>query len=103
MKLLFSALVVLVIAVVITLVARDDPSYIVINYNEWTIETSFILAMVALGVAFVVFYLVLRVLLRVLFFPSNFNGWRGKRRNEKMTRKSHQALTNGLIALINQC
>ncbi len=101
MKLLFSALIVLVIAVAITLVASDDPGYIVINFQDWTIETSFILAVVVVGIVLVVFYLVTRLLLRVLFFPRNFNRWRGQRYNEKMTRKSHEALSNGLIALIS--
>ncbi|HFQ91433.1 MAG TPA: hypothetical protein ENK29_00995 [Chromatiales bacterium] len=101
MKLLFTALIVLVIAVVITLVARDDPGYIVINFQDWTIETSFILASVALGVAFVVFYLIMRVVMKVFFFPGNYNKWRGRRRDEKLSRKSHEALTNGVVALIN--
>jgi len=101
MKLLFSALIMLVIAVAITLVAGDDPGYIVINFQGWTIETSFILAVAVIGIVLVVFYLVTRLLLRVLFFPRNFNKWRGQRYNEKMTRKSHEALSNGLIALIS--
>jgi len=97
MKLLFTSLVVLLLAVVIALVAREDPGYIVINYQDWTVETSLVLAVVAVVVSFVLIYLLVRFLINIVQTPARLTDW-GQRRQG---RKSHESLQQGLVALIN--
>lgn len=97
MKFLFTALVVFLAAVVIALVAREDPGYIVINYRDWTVETSLILAVVATLLAFVALYFLIRFLVTVGQTPERLARWRQRR----LHRKSHLALNQGVMALIN--
>ncbi|HHH35942.1 MAG TPA: heme biosynthesis protein HemY [Gammaproteobacteria bacterium] len=97
MKFLFTALVVFLLAVVIALVAREDPGYIVINYRDWTIETSLVLGVVAVLLAFVALYFVIRFLVNAGRLPRNLGQWRARR----LHLKSHRALDQGVLALIN--
>ncbi len=97
MKFLFSALIVFLLAVVIALIAREDPGYVVINYRDWTVETSLILAIVAALLGFVALYLLVRFLVNVKHLPRNLGQWRQRRRELE----SQRALNRGVVALIS--
>ena len=97
MKLLFTSLVVFLLAVVLALVAREDPGYIVINYQDWTVETSLVLAVVAVAIGFVLIYLLVRFLVNMGRVPDRLGHW-GRRRQK---RKANESLQQGLVALIN--
>lgn len=97
MKFLFSALIVFLLAVVIALIAREDPGYVVINYRDWTLETSLILAIVAVLLAFVALYLLVRFLAGIKRMPEQVGKWRQQRQELE----SQRALNRGVVALIS--
>jgi len=94
MKLLISSLVVLIVGVVLALVAHDDPGYILINYHGWSIETSLVFLVVAVIVAFIVTYYLLRLLANSRALPRRLRRWHEQRRMIK----ARNSLNQGLLA-----
>ena len=95
MKILFSTLAVLLIAVVLAYTARQDAGYVLIEFGDWTIEASLAFLLMAIAGAFVVLYLVLRSLGYAHGLPARIGGWRRNRRERRAT----AALTRGFVAL----
>ncbi len=95
MRLFLLALVVLIIAVIFAVIAHDDPGYIVINYKDWVIETSVVLAVVLIGTFFISLYFLTRLFFRTRHLPKKISYWQ-QVRNEN---QSNRALTNGLVEL----
>ena len=95
MKFLFTAIFVLLAAVVIAMLARNDPGYIMINYRDWAIETSLVLAVIVILMVFFVLYLLIRFFVNTKKMPRNIGEWQQQRR---ITR-ANDALTTGLLEL----
>jgi len=95
MRLLFTAIVVLILAVILAVFARDDPGYLVINYQDWVIETSVVLALTVIVAGFVSIYLLLRLLINTWRMPQRLQQWQQRRRIDH----ANTALTNGLLEL----
>ena len=95
MKWLFTAIVFLFLAVVVAVVARDDPGYLVINYQDWVIETSAVLAIVIILLLFVAVYLLLRLYINTRRMPKFLRRWRQRRRTDR----ANVALQNGLLEI----
>jgi len=95
MRLLFIAIVVLIAAVTLAVFARDDPGYLVINYRDWVLETSLVLAVFVIGMAFIAIYIVLRLFINTRRMPLRLRRWQNQRR----TNHANVALTNGLLEL----
>jgi HemY protein len=95
MKWLFTAIAFLLLAVIAAVIARDDPGYLVINYQDWVIETSAVLAVVVLLLFFAALYLLLRLYINTRRMPKFVRRWRRHRRAER----ANAALTNGLLEL----
>lgn len=95
MKILFSTLAVLVIAVVLAYTARQDAGYVLIEFHDWTVEASLAFLLMSVAGVFVVFYLVLRSLGYAHRLPARIGGWRRNRRE----RRAAAALTRGFVAL----
>ncbi|HEC19689.1 MAG TPA: hypothetical protein ENI97_10150, partial [Gammaproteobacteria bacterium] len=60
MRLLFLSLVALVIAVVVALLAMEDPGYVLIAVGNWTVETTLVLSVVVLLLGFALGYFLIR-------------------------------------------
>jgi len=95
MRFLFIALLVLGATVGYTLVAQQDPGYVLINYSGWSVESSFSLLLLALLVAFALFHIALRLLSGTWHLPGRLAYWRRHRRAIRSRRLTNQ----GLIAL----
>lgn len=95
MKWLFTAILVLLGAVIIAVIARHDPGYLVINYQDWVIETSAVLAIVVILLLFSGLYLLLRLYINTRRMPQFLRHWRRRRRSER----ANTALKNGLLEL----
>jgi len=95
MKFLFTAIIFLIAAVVLAVFARDDPGYLVINYRDWVVETSVVLALIVIAGAFVSIYLVLRLFINTHRMPRRLQQWQQQRRIDR----ANMALTNGLLEL----
>jgi HemY protein len=94
---MFTALVVLVAAVLVAVLARDDPGYLVINYRDWVVETSVVLAAAIIIFLFTALYLVLRLFINTRLMPQRLTRWKNQRR----INNANAALTNGLLELAN--
>ncbi len=92
---LISALVVIIGGVVLALVARVDPGYILLGYHGWTVESTLVVFLAALLVVFLVFYLLLRFLVNTGRMPRRLSQWRQQRRQAR----ARKELINGMIAL----
>lgn len=95
MKLLILFLLVLVGAVSIALIVREDPGYVLIGYGDWTLETTLALLVVALLITFVSSYYGLRFLANLWQLPHHMKSWRQHRH----ARHAHKTLNKGLIQL----
>lgn len=96
MRALFVILLTLFAAASATLIAFRNPGYVLIAREPFVLETSvavFLLITIAL---FIVFYLGVRFLVRIVRVPHNLGRWRQTRR----TRKAREAFLNGLTYLL---
>lgn len=95
MRALFVILLTLFTAASATLIAFHNPGYVLIAREPFVLETSvavFVLIAIAL---FIVFYLGVRFVVRIVRVPHNLGRWRQTRR----TRKAREAFLNGLTHL----
>jgi HemY protein len=95
MKLLFLTLLVLAAAVGFTMLAQQDPGYVLISYNDWSVESSLSLFLLAVAISFMAFYLVMRLIFGALHIPGRLSYWRRHRRSLRARR----ATNSGLLAL----
>lgn len=95
MKTLILALIGLALSVWVALQVVDDSGYILIGYQQWTIEGSLALFLCVNLVVFGVVYLLLRMLSRMLGTPEQIRGWQARRGSQK----ARKALTHGLVEL----
>lgn len=95
MKLLFAVLAVLLGAVVLALVLLQDPGYVLIAYDAWTVETTLSFFVVAVLVGYLVVYLTARTLRGLWHMPGRIRGWRQRQRRER----SRLAFNRGMLAL----
>lgn len=95
MKFLFAAIIGLIAAVGLAVFARDDPGYLVINYRDWVLETSVVLALLVIGLVFLAIYLLLRLVINARRIPQRLSHWQQQRR----INRANVALTSGLLEL----
>lgn len=88
MKWLFAAVVALLVSVTVALVALPDPGYVLIGYGKYSIETSLLVIVVLLGIA----YAVLRLLSRIWKTPARIHHWGQKRRDQRLQVLFDQAM-----------
>lgn len=75
------------------LVAQGDPGYVIIGIGHWSVETSlFVMGLVTL-LAFLMFYLIIRLVIGTLRLPKVIK----RRGSEQRSRLSQEALIAGLI------
>ncbi|WP_455234946.1 heme biosynthesis HemY N-terminal domain-containing protein [Thiogranum longum] len=96
MKWLILAVLVLLISVSVALVALPDPGYILIGYGKYSIETSLLVFLVVLALA----YLGVRMLAGVWHVPARVQRWGARRRSHRFRRLFDDAtmeLTDGRL------
>lgn len=71
----------------------ENPGHVLIGYGNWQIETSLYFSLAALVIAFVVFYILIRLLLSTIRLPSILK----KRSLAKRTAHSLEGLVGGLV------
>ena len=71
----------------------ENPGHVLIGYGNWQIETSLYFSLAALVIAFVVLYILIRLLLSTIRFPSILK----KRSLAKRTAHSLEGLVWGLV------
>jgi HemY protein len=93
MKLLFTILVTLILAVSIALFAMDNPGYVLIAAGDWTVESTLAFSVVVVILAFTVLYYAIRFISGVRHVPGGLREWQHRRHE----RKAMKSLTRGLI------
>jgi len=95
MKLLFAAMAVLGGAVLLALLLLEDPGYVLISYDVWTLETSLSFFVLALVLGYLLIYVLGRSLTGAWRLPGRVRGWRRRRQRER----ARTALHHGMLAL----
>ena len=95
MKLLFLFLATLFVAVIIAILAMEDPGYVLFAVGTWTVETTLALVVVVLVTGFALLYFLIRAGLKVFSVPRDLRHWKKQRREQK----AMKLLTQGLIDL----
>lgn len=100
MRSLLIGLVTLVLAVVGTLMLREDSGYVLLGYGQWTLETSLAVFLILLLLLFALFYLLVRLLAGVRGLPRRWHSWGTGR----LTQRSRAALVEALwLEAIGDC
>ncbi len=88
-------LIVLIGSVLLALLATQEPGYVLIVYQGWSIETSLTLVVAAIAVGMIIAYYTIRSLAGMLGAPRRIGAWRCN----KQAVRSETALNNGMLAL----
>jgi HemY protein len=71
---------------------QEDPGYLLITINHWTIESTLWVAVIGLFVAFIILHALLLLLHAILCFPTTWSRWSAKRRSHHAQSKTRQGL-----------
>ena len=71
MRILFTLLTVLLLAVALGWWLQDSPGAVIFTYKEWIIQTSLVVFALVSGVLFLVVYVLLRLLTKILHLPAD--------------------------------
>jgi len=93
MKLIFLAILALIIASALAYQVHLEPGYALLTYGEMSIETSLAVLVFLTLIVFVVFYVALRTLMTIKRTPKNIGKWNTKRKQNR----SRKELNKGLI------
>lgn len=75
------------------IVAQGDPGYVIVGWGDWALETTLFVAAAALFIGFVTLYALIRLSIQTVRLPKTLS----RRRGEKRSRRSQEALIAGLI------
>lgn len=95
MKTLIFIVLVLLVSVLVTLFAIEDPGYVLVARAPWSIEMPLTLFLLMLAVGFVALHVLWRLFRGLWGIPHDVTRWRLNR----STRKARLALTQGLVRL----
>lgn len=96
MRILFTLLFVLLLAVGLGWLLQRSSGGVVFTYEDWTIQTSLVVFVLLFIILFILVYVLFRLLLKLIRLPADFRRWSEYRRR----RRSEQFLNQGLLALI---
>ncbi|MGD8577000.1 MAG: heme biosynthesis HemY N-terminal domain-containing protein, partial [Thiohalophilus sp.] len=95
MKWLFTAFLILLAAVLLGLLAYQDPGYVLFSRGETTMEMSLALFAGVIVIGFILLYFLIRTLVSSWHVPGRLRLWRKRRR----TRRARRSSNRGLIEL----
>ena len=96
MRLLFTLLSVLLLAVAFGWGLQQSSGAVVFTFREWVVQTSLLVFIIIAFLLFLLAYALLRMLLRLLRAPADFQVWSEYRRR----RRSEKFLNQGLLAVM---
>jgi HemY protein len=74
-------------------VVEGDPGYVIVGYGQWAAESSLFVVGVGLFIAFILLYATIRLVIQTFRIPRILR----RRKGEKRSRRSQEALITGLI------
>lgn len=96
MRLLFSSLFALFLAIALGMVLTRDPGRVVVNYGDWTVQTTLSLFVVGVLVLVALCYLLVRIVLGLASLPHDWRRWSEHRQRLR----AEQFLSQGLLAMV---
>ena len=91
MRILFTMLTVLLLAVALGWTLQQSPGEVVFTYRGWIIQTSLVVFAIAFIILFFLAYVLLRALDRLLRIPSGLRRWSEHRRSVRMSAAATEA------------
>ena len=91
MRLLFTVLTVLLLAVALGWVLQQSPGEVVFTYRGWVIQTSLVVFSITVILLFCLAYVLLRALDKVLRIPSGMRRWSEHRRSARLSAAATEA------------
>lgn len=91
MRLLFTLLTVLLLAVALGWVLQQSPGEVVFTYRGWVIQTSLVVFSITVIVLFLLAYVLLRALDRLLRIPTGMRRWSEHRRRARLSAAAAEA------------
>ncbi len=82
----------LLVSVWLGIQLQQDPGYLLIAINHWTIETTLWIAIIGLFLIFVILHTLLLLLHWIIHCPTSWNNWLAKRRTQSAQEKTRQGL-----------
>ncbi len=95
MKILSFIILTLFVAAALALLALDNPGYVLIAREPWSIEMTLVVFVALLLLAVLGLYLLWHLLVRIWKTPGEVSQWRQRRK----ARRAHAALVSGLVHL----
>ena len=91
MRLLFTVLTVLLLAVALGWSLQQSPGEVIFTYRGWVIQTSLVVFSITVILLFFLAYVLLRALDKVLRIPSGMRRWSEHRRSARLSAASTEA------------
>lgn len=92
MKRLLLIFLILIVSLWLGTLLKTDPGYLLITINHWSLETTLIIACLALIIFFILFHYTLLLLTKVKNSPTSLHNWWKKRRQQRAQSKTQQGL-----------
>ena len=96
MKVLIFILTLLTLIIVVGSIFDQSGGSLIINFSDWTIQSSLLFAVLFIFFLFIIFYLTLRLLINLVKIPASISHWK----KNKQQRTTEQNLTDGMVALL---
>lgn len=93
MRRLIILFVVLLISIWIGLLAHKSPGYVLITYNQWSLETTLWLGLLLLLLVMTVLYALIRIISNLIAMPSNLRFWSKRRHQRKANKLTYKGLS----------
>lgn len=91
-RLLLAFFAFVLLGILLALVFRDHQGYVLVVFNGWQVQTSFLFACAAVIVGFWLLLTLWRILAGLFLAPRNLQSFLGRRRRRKQLRSQHDGL-----------
>jgi len=85
-------IVALSVAVGLAYQVHLDPGFALLTYGQTSIETSLAVLLFLTFIAFIIFYFILRAILRIKATPKSLSGWNSRRKNNRAQQEAIKGL-----------
>ncbi|MCK4952054.1 MAG: heme biosynthesis protein HemY [Gammaproteobacteria bacterium] len=92
MKLLFAFIIVLIASASLSLLVLQDPGYVLISYDVWSVETTLSLTVLVLLAFYSVLYYLIQLFTTLWRFPERLHDWSSNRESNRARGSLHLGL-----------
>ena len=92
MKLLFTILIILIVAIALALVAHQDPGWVVFARGRTDVRMTLTVFIILAVISFALVYFLTRLLITSIRMPNAFRDWRSQQKRSKARRETNRGL-----------